>query len=205
MRCCANAPERPAWLLTLLLTLMPAAAHSTHDDTATATILYLHHYVEEETLRADLRLRPHLSRAMLAALRHAITLHFLTRLRLVEHTRLSGLFPMHRIVAEARFSLRLDYLPEKRLWRLTNLNSGRVRHYGLLDEALDTLGTYTGIRLAPLAQLHPGIRYTIETRFMLQRSRLPAPLWLQSLGEAAWRLDSGWYRTDVDPRKLWQR
>ncbi len=204
MRC---SPRRADWRIVLfvMLTSLAGMAFAAADNPPRVTVLFLHHYVEDATLKADLRLRPHLSAAMIDALHHAIPLHFQTDLRLVEHTRLSGFIPLHRTAGAAHFALRLDYLPEKRQWRLINFDSGRVRRYDLLEDALETLGTYTGIPLAPLQQLHPGIHYTVEARFRLQRSRLPAPLWLKSLGDAAWQLDSGWYRTDVDPRKLWQR
>lgn len=203
MRCCKKRPEWLTLLLTVLLALTSQPLRAA--DAPGVTVLFLHHYVEDETLVADLRLRPRLSPAMLDALTHAIPLFFETRLRLVEHTRLSGLIPLHRTISEIPFSLRLDYLPEKRQWRLLNTGSGRVRQYDLLDDALETLGTYTGIPLASMSQLHPGIAYTIEARFRLSRNRLPAPLWLRSLGDRSWQLDSGWYRTNVDPRKLWQR
>ncbi|SIN70630.1 protein of unknown function [Sulfurivirga caldicuralii] len=204
MRCCKKRPEWLTLLLTVLLGFTPLPS-SANDAAPSVTMLFLHHYVEDETVLADLRLRPRLSTAMLDALTHAIPLFFETRLRLVEHTRLSGLIPLQRTISETRFSLRLDYLPEKRQWRLLNIDSGRVRHDDLLDEALETLGTYTGIPVASMTQLHPGIAYTIEARFRLNRNRLPAPLWLKSLGDRNWQLDSGWYRTNVDPRKLWQR
>jgi len=204
MRCFAKPPDWRA-ILIVLLTGLTAPASAAAADAPQVTVLFLQHYVEDDTLKVDLRLRPRLSSAMIDALHHAIPLYFLTQLRLVEHTRLSGMIPMRRTVAEVRFPLRLDYLPEKRQWRLINLDSGWLRQYDLLEDALETLGTYTGIPLAPLARLYPGIRYTIEARFALQRSHLPAPLWLKSLGDTAWQLDSGWYRTDMDPRKLWQR
>ena len=204
MRCCIRRPDWYGALFLVFMTITVPAFAGTKASPK-VTVLFLHHYIEDNQLKADLRLRPHLSEAMIEALHHAIPLYFQTQLRLVEHTRLSGLIPLHRTIAQRTFSLRLDYLPEKRQWRLINFDSGRVRLHALLGDALDTLGTYMGIPLSPLQPLHPGIHYTVDARFSLQRRRLPAPLWLKSLGDPAWQLDSGWYQTDVDARKLWQR
>ncbi len=194
---CANVRSL---LILLWLATLPASAQ-THG----VTLLFLQHYVEQDTLKVNTRLRVRLSPVMREALRHGMTLHFITRFQLVEQTRLMGLIPYQRTVTTLDQPVQLSLSPFDSRWRLYNRRTGRVVTTGTLREALEVLGTFSDTRLADMTELHPGIHYALRLRLRLDSARLPLPLWLQTLFDDRWRLDSGWIVEPVDERKLWQR
>ncbi|WP_294946563.1 DUF4390 domain-containing protein [Sulfurivirga sp.] len=189
--------------LLLTLALMPARAE--HEHLAQVTVLFFQHHIEQRQLMVDARVRIKLSTTQRDALEHDIPLYFITRFRLVEHSPLMGFIPWQRTVIEREVPVRLQRARLQGRWLLTNLRNGRQSEAETLEEALDILGTFSDIHLVDQAELHPGIDYRLRLRLQLDRNRLPAALWLESLTDPTWRLDSGWVEESVDQRKLWQR
>lgn len=198
---CANARNL---LLLLMFCCLPlsGAARTQHPQ---VTLIFLQHYVEQEALKLNARMRIKLSDAMIAALRHGIPLDFDVHFELIERTRLMGLLPHARTVSTLDQTIRLAWSPFDRSWWLYNLRTRRFIRAGTLQEALEILGTFSDIPIARMSDLHPGVPYVLRIRLKLAQLRLPPPLWLKSLFEPQWQLDSGWILESIDERKLWQR
>jgi len=189
-------------LLLMMLIALPAQAqqHQPH-----LTLIFLQHYVDQEALKVDARIRIKLSDDMIAALRQGIPLYFSTQFQLVERSRLMGLLPLKRRVAALTQTVQLSWSPLDRRWWLLNQRSQRVVSADTLQDALEILGTFSDIALAPMHDLHPGVPYALQLRLRLLQTHLPPPLWLKTLFDSRWHLDSGWIVEPIDERKLWQR
>lgn len=196
---CVNARNL---LLLLMLAVLPAQAQQ---HLPNVTLIFLQHYVDQDALKVNARMRIKLSDDMIAAMRHGIPLYFSTRFQLIEQTRLMGILPHERTAASLTQTVQLAWSPFDRRWWLFNQRTRRVASTGTLQEALEILGTFSDTALADMAELHPGIRYVLRLRLQLDRTRLPPPLWLKTWLEPQWRLDSGWIVEPIDERKLWQR
>ncbi len=169
------------------------------------TQLFLEHYIQNNTLSVHAKARITLSPAMVDALKHGVPLYFLSRIELREPILLFGLIPYQRTVTQHTTLAQLRFNPLNQRWHLINENKQRHLKTATLAEALEILGTFDHLSLIDTQHLHPGIPYRLAWRITLDRDKLPIPLWLTTLYDASWQLDSGWLIKPVDVRKLWQR
>jgi len=139
--------------------------------------------------RLDARIRYRLSEPARQALRNGVALTIELEMEVRRPRR--WLWP--KTVARLHQRYRLAYHELARQYMITDLNSGLVRAFPTLTQALRHLGRLRGFPLLDYSLLETGPVYQARLRARLDLDALPTPLRLMGYFSAQWRLASPWY------------
>lgn len=100
---------------------------------------------------------------------------------------------LDRDVASLLQRYQLSYQPLSQRYITRNLNSSDQASFSELAAALESLGRVRDLPLLDDTFLHPGKRYEIRMRAVLDTKELAGPLRLLTVFWRDWRLASEWY------------
>ena len=100
---------------------------------------------------------------------------------------------LDRDVASLLQRYQLSYQPLSQRYITRNLNSSDQASFAELAAALESLGRVRNLPLLDDTFLHPGKRYEIRVRAVLDTRELAGPLRLLTVFWRDWRLASEWY------------
>lgn len=130
----------------------------------------------------DLDLGPRLGDAV----SRGVSLHFNVEL-VIEQSRW---WWFDQKIVERRRNYRLSYNAITRTYRLSI--GSLHRNYDSLEAALRTLTRVRNWHVADVAALEPGQSYNVSLRFRHDKSMLPRPFQVSTIGSADWNLSTPW-------------
>lgn len=137
----------------------------------------------------------HFSEAALEALHNGIPLVLEVQIK-VERSR-EWLWTETIAALSQRYRLQYHALSER--YVVHNLNTDLRQSFGRLDDALYVLGEVREFPMLDRRLLQDGSRYTASLRATLVVEELPTPIRLWAYAAEQWRLDSAWYRWQLQP------
>lgn len=132
----------------------------------------------------DLDLGPRLA----DAISRGVSLYFTVELQIEQPRRLW----FDKMVVERRFEYRLSYNAITRSYRLS-LGSLH-RNYDSLESALATLTRLRNMHITDSGTLTPGQSYNASLRLRHDKSMLPRPFQVSTIGSPDWNLSTPWLR-----------
>ncbi len=169
---------------------------------ASATVVQILDYQEDQQLLIDANIKIILSEEMQRALKHEIDLFFITKVELEKKTSILAL-EFFKNQTTIHYKTKLTYSNYSQTYRLTNFRNQQTRQFPTLAEALYTLGAIHHFPITSLANLHPGKTYQIKLKLELLPWKLPSPLIITALTQAEWQLNSDWYKIKIHAPKSW--
>jgi hypothetical protein len=177
-------------LLTLLVSLLILLSFVQSESVrADVKLIEFIDYQHDQQLFIDARLQVVLPNALTEAIQHEIPLEFIQTLKLIRHES-SFFVPYTRTQSELELHYRLSYSHFYRRYTLENLTHASYQHFSELSAAIHAMSRLDNLPLASLADIHTGLRYSVELEFYLNFWPLPASLLTLSLFNSDWRFSS---------------
>ena len=189
-----NHCHRTAWLLlaSWVWLCLPAMVSAKADY---FTIRSASTQLNEGVYLLDASIDFHFSEAALEALHNGIPLVLEVQIK-VERSR-EWLWTETIAALSQRYRLQYHALSER--YVVHNLNTDLRQSFGRLEDALYILGEVRDFPMLDRRLLQEGSRYTAGLRATLVVEALPTPIRLWAYVADQWRLDSAWYRWQLQP------
>lgn len=155
------------------------------------TTVDLRYQIQDNRLVMDSQTHITLPESLMDALHHEITLTFTTEIQLIEHNRLWR-WNFERRKKTIRYQTQLYATGFNRRYVLFNSRNKKMQSFATLNNALEAFGTLQNFHVLDVAAVNPERPHTLKMQIALNRSKLPAPLILNTLFEPDWQISSGW-------------
>jgi hypothetical protein len=175
-------------LLLAMLDALPARAAELEVEAAESRL-------EAGVYRLEARVQIRLSRPVVEALTSGVPVTLLYSIRVLRPR--SYLWDEGTATLQQRFRIEHHALTNR--FVVTNLNTSAAQAFASLEEATRAVGVLDRFPLIDAGLLSAGEKYVGEIQVLLDRDALPAPLKLQALFDARWRLSSDPYRWPLVP------